>query len=580
MSLTSHPEAIVHWNRIGALVEAPDHRYPEDAERSGLGPRAQLLAELALERAFEEQLSDQEAAARYAEAADLFEQAGLTARALACRARQVGPGHDRPGDLDAIRDVRARLEELAAADAPFGGRELVAVLQLQANTELRAVFESAAAAGGLDGPGPDPQALAEAEATLDLLYAEAGRQGLPHRQANARLLGARARFLLGRHQEDGAAFADADRMADEAEQLIEQAAAPWRLAHAHGHRGELALYRGDLETAEDYFQRAARTAARYGDRSAATARVHDGLGRTRLALDRPAEAAGAFTESAARYDRLGDADSAASARIMLGQALCAADRPDDGVAVLESVLLEPAFAGLDVREQAQARLTLARGLREAGEPRAAAEEYLLLADRVAGFEDRHIHTMVAAEAAATLAAAEQWAAADLARQRALDSHRTAPHPDSVFDMLLRQARHTADRHGPDHPDAGEQALARLEEAAEVARTAAREEQHFHFGCPDGTLHDTRARTLSALRRDEEALAEMELAIAAFAAQGADAYHGRAESIRVAAVLEANRLDRPDAALARLDAAIAALTTAGAPDAAEPLAELRSHLTRR
>ncbi|MFF4338953.1 tetratricopeptide repeat protein [Kitasatospora sp. NPDC001540] len=578
LSNTNHPDALLHWNRIGALIEAPDHRHPEDAEQSGLGPLAQLRAELALERAFDERLPEAEADALYAQAAELFEQAGLTARALGARARRLGPHGDRPGDLRQIREIRDRLAELAAAGAPFGGRELVAVLQLQANAEMRAVF-AAAAEGGPDGPGPDPAALAEAEATLELLHTEAGRYGFPHRQANARLLGARARFLAGRHQQGGDAAAEADRMIAEAEELVGQAAAPWRLAHVHGQRGELALYNGDLKTAEEYLQRAAAVVAQYGDRSTGAARVHDGLGRTYLGLGRPAEAAAAFTESAARYDRLGEADDAASARVMLGQALCSAGRADDGVAVLESVLLEPGFAELDVREQAQARLTLARGLREIGEPRAAAEEYLLLADRVAGFEEKHILTMVAAEAAATLAAAEQWPAADLARQRALDSHRTAPHPDAVFDMLLRQARHTADRHGPEHPEAAEQALARLDEAAEVARTAAAEDQDFASGCPEGTLHDTRARTLSSLGRNEEALAEMERAVAAFAAYGPGAHHGQAESIRVAALLEANRLDRPDAARARLDAAVAMFRAAGDPEAAEPLVQLRAHLGR-
>ncbi|MFB7944350.1 tetratricopeptide repeat protein [Kitasatospora phosalacinea] len=580
LSNTNHPDALLHWNRIGALVEAPEHRHPEDAEQTGLGPLAQVRAELALERAFDERLPDAEADALYAEAAELFEQAGLTARALGARARRAGPGDDRPGDLPLVRDIRARLAELAAAGTPFAGRELVAVLQLQVNAEMRAAFEAATATGGPDGgPGPDPAALAEAEATLEQLYTEAARHGFPHRQANARLLGARARFLAGRHRPGGAAVAEADRMITEAEQLVEQAAAPWRLAHVHGQRGELALYDGDLEKAEEYLRRAAAVVARYGDRSTGAARVHDGLGRTYLGLGRPAEAAAAFTESAARYDRLGEADDAASARIMLGQALCSADRADDGVAVLESVLLEPGFAELDVREQAQARLTLARGLREIGEPRVAAEEYLLLADRVAEFDEQHILTMVAAEAAATLAAAGQWPAADLARQRALDSHRTAPHADAVFDMLLRQARHTADRHGPDHPEAAEQALARLDEAAEVARTAEHEGQDFSSGCPDGTLHDTRARTLSSLDRNEEALAEMERAVAAFAAYGPGAHHGRAESIRVAALLEANRLDRPDAARARLDAAVAMFRDAGAPEAAEPLVELRARLAR-
>ncbi|MFJ5229425.1 hypothetical protein ACIQBJ_05930 [Kitasatospora sp. NPDC088391] len=579
-SITSHPGALQQWNRIAALLDAPGYRHPEDAEQSGLGPLARVRAELALERAFDERLPEDESAARYTEAADLFEQAGLTARALGCRARLAGPTGDRPGDLDTILELRARIEELAASDAPFGGRELVAVLQLQANTQLRAVFEAASAAGP-DGPGPDPEALAAAEATLALLDAEAARHGFPHRRANARLLGARARFLVGRHQEDGAAFAEADRLITEAEQLIEQAGAPWRLAQVHGQRAELAMYRDDLAAAHEQFQRAAGLAARYGDRSGGAARVHDGLGRTCLGLGLLAEAVKAFTESAARYDRLGEADDAASARIMLGQALCGADRPEDGVAVLEAVLLEPAFAELDVRERAQARLVLARGLRRIGEPRAAAEEYLLLADQVADFEDRHIHTMVAAEAAATLAVADQWPAADLARERALDSHRTAPFPGGVFDMLLRQARHIADRSGPERPDAGERALARLDEAAEVARTAAAEGQDFDdYGCPDGTLHDTRARTLSSLGRDEEALAEMELAVTAFAALGADAFGGRAESIRVAAVLEADRLDRTPAALARLDTAIAMFRAAEAPEAAEPLTELRDRLARR
>ncbi|URN11211.1 hypothetical protein LUW77_02290 [Streptomyces radiopugnans] len=105
-------------------------------------------------------------------------------------------------------------------------------------------------------------------------------------------------------------------------------------------------------------------------------------------------------------DREGDHNGAAECRLELADALAASGQPEDAVAVLESVARgDGAESGdpIDERLLAQVRLTLARGLTELAEHRAAAEEFLGLADTVAGWEEQFTHTMVASQAAAALA---------------------------------------------------------------------------------------------------------------------------------------------------------------------------------
>ncbi|MFJ8439487.1 hypothetical protein [Kitasatospora griseola] len=571
-----HPEAVALWRRIEALATADGYRHPDDPE---LGPLDLLRAELAEQRARRDGLPDRELAAHLTEAAELYQQVGRAAQAIGCRALAlVLPEQDTDADTDveaeAAADPTAELDayeqqvrELVEAAAPRAGDALLTVLHAKAVFAIRQDVPESHRHLGDDLDGRD---LARTEAAIALLCEEAVRQGDAPTEVNAHQLLARAYFLTGRKEA-------AVELIEQAERRIEAAEIPWKLVAVHGWQGEFALHREEFGRAEELAQRGLKIAAQYGDRSAVPARVQMLLARVHLARGEHGSAARAFTEAAARFDHAGEADEAASARGRLGQTLAETGRYADGAAVLEAVRLEPGFAALAVREQAQIRLDLARTLRELDEHRAAAEEFLHVAELAAGWEDGQVHTAVACEAAVALARAGQWPAAEPARQRALDSHRAAPHADAAFDMLLRLARVTADTLGP---DAGDEALARLDEAAEVVEHARREGLELGSGSPDGTLHDTRGRTLVGLGRPEEALAEMELAIAAFGALGPEGNLARAESIRYAALVEGNRLDRTQDALIRLEAAVAWCREIGEPQAAEVLDDLHTHLRRQ
>ncbi|WP_404868071.1 hypothetical protein ACI1MP_07240 [Kitasatospora griseola] len=579
-----HPEAVALWRRIEALATADGYRHPDDPE---LGPLDLLRAELAEQRARRDGLPDRELAAHLTEAAELYQQVGRAAQAIGCRAlalvlpeqdadadTDTGTDADAGGETDAVTGPAAELDayeqqvrELVEAEAPRAGDALLAVLHAKAVFAIRQDVPESHRHLGDDLDGRD---LTRTEAAIARLCEEAVRQDDAPTEVNAHQLLARAYFLTGRKEA-------AVELIERAERRIESAEIPWKLVAVHGWQGEFALHQEEFGRAEELAQRGLKVAAQYGDRSAVPARVQMLLARVHLARGEHESAARAFTEAAARFDHAGEADEAASARGRLGQTLAETGRFADAAAVLEAVRLEPGFAALDVREQAQIRLDLARTLRELDEHRAAAEEFLHVADLAAGWEDGQVHTAVACEAAVALARAGQWPAADLARQRALDSHRAAPHADAAFDMLLRLARVTADTRGP---DARDEALARLDEAAEVVEHARREGLELGSGSPDGTLHDTRGRTLVGLGRPEEALAEMELAIAAFGALGPEGNLARAESIRYAALVEGNRLDRTQDALTRLEAAIAWCREIGEPQAAEVLDDLHTHLRRQ
>jgi hypothetical protein len=96
----------------------------------------------------------------------------------------------------------------------------------------------------------------------------------------------------------------------------------------------------------------------------------------------------------------------------------------------------------------------------------------------------------------------------------------------------------------------------------------------------GSTHYQRARALASAERFPEALAEMERAISTHATGGPDGESPRAEAVRVAALIEANGLDTPDAAIARLTAAITRCEAAGLAHAAKILANLRGDLLSR
>ena len=224
----------------------------------------------------------------------------------------------------------------------------------------------------------------------------------------------------------------------------------------------------------------------------------------------------------------------------------------------------------------QVRADLARGLLALDEPRAAAVEFLHVADAVDGWPDASRLTAAAAEAAGALALARNWEGARAAWARAVASNAVAPRIPDMTEALRDMAGETINAFGPDGAD---EALGYLAEAdrmridfAEAART-----QFLSVEVDEAQTCYTRGWVLNAAGRPEEAIEQLERAAELYDRPGFSGIPPRFDAIRQAAVIEYRSLDREDAAKARLDKAIADAEAAGHFDGIATLRKLRDAL---
>ncbi|OLE25803.1 MAG: hypothetical protein AUG49_09780 [Catenulispora sp. 13_1_20CM_3_70_7] len=301
------------------------------------------------------------------------------------------------------------------------------------------------------------------------------------------------------------------------------------------------------------------------------------LGESALQGGEPATAVRAFAEAAVRLDREGDAYGAVETRWRMSQALSMQGQLADAVAVLETLVETPIgddepdsvteaepSAGAEPSSEAdesqpshqhsknptrtgmlmvQIRADLARGLLALDEPRAAAVEFLHVADAVDGWPDPSRLTAAAAEAAGALALARNWDGARAALERAIAANAVAPRADRL-----------------------------REEFADVARV-----QFVSVEVDEAQARYTRAWALNAADRSEEALGELERSIALYDRPGFSDIPPRYEAIRFAAIIEFRTLNRHDAAKSRLDKAIAEAEAAGHHEGLATLQKLRDAL---
>ncbi|MET9605287.1 hypothetical protein ABZZ17_09480 [Streptomyces sp. NPDC006512] len=598
-NLAGDPGSHRLWNRIAARLDDGS-----GAHDDLLGPADLLLAEVAEHRAHElaEADRDEECVAELERAADLYDTLGKPWHALSARAfaftRQTGSHEERAreeqgqgtADRPDATEVRATVdkilrltEDLMTAAPPADGvtdeeaaasgadtaaervREYLSVLYACALAAHNVALDENENESEHDSVGEWSEAL------RDRLRVEAERLSVRHQVAGARCLAA-----------DAAArrcdFALAETELRAALDDLTAAGRPWRAPRIRGQLAQVLLARQQPEEAVEALHQALAEAVRYDETDFPFAPTYGLLGHAASHVGDTTGAVRHYSEAADRYDRHGSFEEATDIRLQLADVLMRCGQQADAVAVLESVLSDGAAAAANERLIAQVRLTLARGLRELEEYLPAAEEFLRLADTVAAWqEDRELHTMVAAEAAVTLALGERWDAADTAYRRAVDAHEQAPNPSPVIQMMCEFARTTVLAREADGLDA---ALEHLTRADAVRAAVPEDDEEFVHWYQHGAVRYRRARVLAQVDRFPEALVEAEGAVVAYEAGGADGEVPRAEAVRIAALIEGNGLGRYDAAVRRLATAVDRCRAADLPEAARILDALRQDYRNR
>ncbi|MBS2546552.1 hypothetical protein KGQ19_06705 [Catenulispora sp. NL8] len=224
----------------------------------------------------------------------------------------------------------------------------------------------------------------------------------------------------------------------------------------------------------------------------------------------------------------------------------------------------------------QIRADLARGLLALDEPRAAAVEFLHVADAVDGWPEAGRLTAAAAEAAGALALARNWDGAKAAWERALASNAVAPRIPDMTEALRDMAGETINAFGAER---AEDALAYLTQAdrMRVEFAEAAQAQFLSVEVDEAQTCYTRGWVLNTAGRPQEAIEQLERAALLYDRPGFAAIPPRFDAIRQAAVIEFRSLEQPDAAKARLDKAIADAEAAGHSEGIATLRKLRDAL---
>ncbi|MGW6709408.1 hypothetical protein ACWGDE_31605, partial [Streptomyces sp. NPDC054956] len=567
LSAAGHPGENRLWARIEERLADGSATYDDE-----LGPRELLEAELAEERGYRlaKDDLDGEGAAELKRAAELYEGLGMPWQLLSVRARSLAwlsssDGADRESIREGLDAILAEAESLAAV-APLTAEQEQEYLGVHYSATFAAYQEALRHLPEATGPVAD-----RFEERARTLRDEAERLSAPHQTANALVLAA---DLAGR----GGDTPRAEEGLRAAIAALDASTRPWRGSRPRALLAQLVLANGDPEEATELLHRALADAARYDDTDFAVAPTYSLLGHAASHAGDFNGAVRHLSEAAALFDQDGSHEDATDVRIQLADVLARGGRQADAVAVLESVLADEAGASGEDRPLAQARLSLARGLRGLGEFLPAAEEFLRLADTVAAWEeDRQVHTLVAGEAATTLAMADRWDAAATAYERAVASHAEAPNPSLIIHMMCEFARLTMASREAEGLDA---ALEHLARADAVRAAVPQDTEDFAPWYERGNVHYSRARVLAEAERFEEALAEAEAAIASHEEGGEPGEVPRAEAVRIAALIEGNGLALFQQAVTRLTTAATRCHRANLPEAAHILEALRQDYQNR
>ncbi|MEV7683309.1 tetratricopeptide repeat protein [Streptomyces sp. NPDC088341] len=508
-----------------------------------------------------------------------------------------------------LRHQHEEHEEHGDADHGSGGQYTAAHDHARTDAELAAFVAEFSTAPTDEGGAPGDPAGSSDPAGPD----EPGGPGAPRDPgdpANLADLLSEAEALRAEH-----AWREGDT--DRADALFVSAARravdggyPWEAAEPLAQRARLLLMLGRPQEAESPARAALEQGAELVEASE--------LGHLRLTLadalyqqdGKEAEAAEYALEAAHWLDAAGQsAGAGAYARLLLAQSYGETGRHAEAAEVLESAL--PDLLEHGQGQTVRARETLARNLRALGDQRAAAEQYLLAAEMVGGWEDDRPQAQLATLAAECLSEAGLHEEAVAAYHRAVELWRSLGEPVAAAralrslawlearagdresaEELMAQALATVDGESEGHrlerartwSQTGELLLNGLYEDEDEDEDEEYEEEAPEDG-RDGTAgsdageqaeHAERTARADALRVREEALRLLELAESAFAALGAGVVDERVRcAVRMAWTEQ--EMDRADDGAARLRTLIDEVTALDTDDARALLPRLEHTL---
>ncbi|MEV0980012.1 tetratricopeptide repeat protein [Streptomyces sp. NPDC049915] len=542
LSDTLQPDALEAWAAVRRAAQGAELA-PYD--------RAELLDHEAMGRG-------EEGAELFERAAALYARAGDEGEALAARARGAyvrALAGDADAALAAVAEPYEQVLALYAGDGT-GLRQTASVVMSRARILMRPVHEA---------EGPVDAAVAErAEgAVREVLALVEGRAGddvrLAARQAEAvAMLGE-----LAAHGGDPQAAAD---LFARAAREFTGAGVPWFAVEYEARLAQLAHHLGDLAEAE----RALRAALEHGGAQltpVGRAQLHLQLAEVVGGRGEVGEAAEHALEAAHWADEAGEGPTlGAWARHQLGGLLVRQGRWAEAAEVLESALPDVSAHTHGDGAVVQTLWWLGDCLGELGEHRAAAERRLQAADIARHWPEQQDHATLAHLAATSLEAAGLAEEAGQAYARAGELWRAVGDVHGLVRSL--RARAWLALRAEDGLAAARELMSAAVEDCAAALTAAGgdEESRRRLTAELGHTHrqfgDLLARSGSAAF--EEALPELEEAIAVFASLGPDAVHARTGAELAAGWLAAE-LGRPDAAQARARAVLTAYETASGDD---------------
>jgi tetratricopeptide (TPR) repeat protein len=490
-------------------------------------------------------------------AADLFEGAGLPGRAVAIAARadwSANQADVAPGTWQRLDARLDRVLTLLAGGAALP-RDLLTVRHSRAAAAMADLSRDKpgreAEPADPGAPIPDKAALARAEATA--LAAQASEHGDARREAAAEEMLAALDQLAGNME--GAI----PRLRRSIE-LTERTARPWQAAPMRCQLGHMLLYLvQDPAGAAAELEAALALAAAWPKADIPIGSAHMLLSRAYQEQDNGALAVANARMGVARMTD--DAPAHLRARNQLGHTLAQAGQFGEAITTLDAVIPELG----DPQLAANSRAALAQCLVQTGDQHGAAEQFALAAAAFEAAGNTEAHLFLSADAALALANAGLWPQAWLAYDKAVALAREHARWQLLVRLERERAQVAVRDGGSDGPS---RALAHIEQALAAVPD----------GEPDAASWRAQTcleagRALNQAERYEDAVSWLDRAAADF---GDDV--GFARAAQLAAIIEGQRLGRPDAAASRLTAAIERCDTLGYQEASASLVKLAARFS--